>query len=725
MYANWDELDEGSSYGGKNSKPFWSLDTKDEDARLKWLNNELKELKKEDEDFCNEVRKHIQLYKGIQYFSQEARTSRRDREETTAKFKQRTVINHLYDLTEQMVSRLTKFKPAISVLPIHDEIDDRTSAKVAKITADHIAYEQEFDDKIQSILRMCFVCGEAYLFVEWNPDIGPEFEPFTKAMESNLDVKLLDESGNPVGGIRESKKLIRKEDSIRIGDVELKVVSPSSVFFEIKDRYEDSMFMFKCESMDVDLLKKRYPKAKDKIKHNKDKTYTADRDQRMHHRETQVHTFYHKKSRELPNGRIVKFTSDVILDDRDLPFSHGEFPCERLSNIDVPDEARGRSIYSMIRSMQAHVNNLTSMQIRNQYMAAHPKWFVPYGSVKLESLGNDMTIVQYKGGVPPQLATFNATSGDTLQLRQQLVQEMGQISGIHGVSRSDPPSGVNSGVALQFLSEQEHERSNAMVSKFNNFIRGCFDKMIKTAADYYSEDDNRVVKLLGPNNAWMADKLDPAHLSKPFDVRIQNSTALPQSQAARMQTILDLQKQMPELFSNEQILDMLNLSKTERFFDQGTSAVRTAENRYDDFIEGKEVMPPDEYDFHVHHWQVFSKKIQDYSFKKLPEDIKQRVLDDLMAREMMMLDKAQKNEAFAQLLQGLPNFPLLFEPEPVDEVPAEAYADEAQLTPGEDVMPEDEAMAMDEMPMDDMASPMNLENQEAVNPDLPPVGLGQ
>ena len=55
----------------------------------------------------------------------------------------------------------------------------------------------------------------------------------------------------------------------------------------------------------------------------------------------------------------------------------------------------------------------------------HAKWVMPRGACKIESLGNDNTIVQYQGPVPPQM------------FKQQLILQKHTLSEICYVKKWD------------------------------------------------------------------------------------------------------------------------------------------------------------------------------------------------------------------------------------------------------------------------------------------------
>jgi hypothetical protein len=175
--------------------------------------------------------------------------------------------------------------------------------------------------------------------------------------------------------------------------------------------------------------------------------------------------------------------------------------------------------------------------------------------------------------------------------------------------------------------------------------------------------------IMGNDGEWMIEHLDPQHLSKIFSIRILNSSALPESKAGRLQQIIDLSDRYPNLFSQEQIVDMLDMPNPQKFFDASTKAVRKAEMEDEMIMSGKKVNEPEEYEFHIEHWNIHVKTLQGQQFEQASEKDKERLKGHVLAHEMFMYSQASKSPTFATRLQELKQFPLLFEPPPPPPMP--------------------------------------------------------
>lgn len=647
-----------------NRDPIWTLGLEkstNEDSILQWLKGELGFLAEYNSDRFQEIKKNLMLYKNIQYQQQELNRNLVERQEVRSAAMNKITVNHLGDVTKNRVARLVKYKPGVAILPTNDEQGDKVAAKITKSLLDHIWYNQNFENVIVPEVALAkSVMGEVYLWVNWDPDLG---DKHPDSPDKTKKIPLYDESGKPEKDAM--GRTIYLQEEVKVGDVRYDVVLPMDVLIQCAQRLSDAEYCFRRKVMPTAKARMMWPNGGKAIQIDESARVFDFQSQELKRQGnmTVVWEFWHKKTKALPGGRKITFTKDGILENIEHPFGHGDFPFERLTDQDYPGELHGVSFYRNVRALQGVYNNLTNFIVRNQHMVSHPKWMVPAGSVRLDSLGNDITLVQYKGPQQPVLVQANSTPSDVFQFREQVKQELGQLSGVFQVSRGEVPPGIKAGVALQFLSEQESERHNEDVLKFNEWIKQVARKTIAVAGDYYDPSDKRMIRVIGKNNQWMTVFFDPLNLSKSYDIRIQNASALPQSKAARMQTLLDLNQQFPALVTPEMVLDMLDMAQNDKFVDLTTVAVRAAQAENEMIGQGDDVQV-EEHEDHFQHWANHAPVVQEISFKtQTPKKIQEKFRKHIQAHEMMLIEKAKRNPAIMQKLQGLNNFPMFFTPE--------------------------------------------------------------
>lgn len=684
MAGQYDAFDQDDNVTyAKPEKAIWEYDVFDKTQWgdvAKWLQGEKNYLLEENRERFRRIENNLALYRGIQYHSQQMREDIRDISVDRSQSMTKIVSNHIYDLTQNKVSRLIKYKPGIAVLPTSNELEDKVGAKMSKTLIDHVWYMQEFEGDITpDFIKLTHVMGECYLATLWDKNSGAVVEEFKpediKAIEEKGFLTIQDEDG----------KDIKIDRVIKYGDTVYKIWYTLDILLQRKQQYREVEYMYHKEYINTQLAKKMYPGISIENAGEQD-AYVYDFE-KMQSRRLKDHTlkwtFFHKKTEQMPKGCEIEFIGSKIVAVRPLGCSSGELPVERLTDIDLPGQLHGVSFIEMIKGLTGTYNNLTNLVVRNQVMCAHPKWVFPAGSVKKESLGNDITLVEFKGPQPPVLAQQNPTPAEIFSFRDSLKEEFQQIAGIFGVSRGEPPPGVKSGVALQFLSEQENERFNEMVLKFSQWTRRVAIRTLERCADNYKPDDKRMLMVMGRNNKWMTTFFDVKYLARKYDIRVQNSSALPQSKAARTQYLLDLNEQFPGQVTPEQVLDMLDLAQPDKFLDYNTVSVRAAEAENESIIEGTfEIIDPKEYEDHLQHWTIHTKQMREWSFKNQTEPrIQQQMEAHVTATEMLMTENAMKNPAYLEKCMALPGWPIFFQMPQPPPPPLPPMPDQGALPP--------------------------------------------
>lgn len=703
MASNYDAFDaDDSSYTNQPQKDIWELgdiyDDKTWPELGKWLVGEKNYLAQESRDRFKRIENNLALYKGIQYQSQQIKEDTRDQGIDRSTAITKIVANHIYDLTQNKVSRLIKYRPGITALPTSNELEDRVGAKMSESLIRHIWYLQDFEGEIQNnFVKLVHVMGECFLGVVWDKNAGEiveDFADYAKELNEKGEVILKDENGKPQ--LDDEGNEIKLTRAVKYGDVVYEIWFTLDCLVQRKPQYKDAQYMFHRKIVPSSVVKKKYPGIGDMVGNDMDAAYYDYEKMQVKklRNNTAVWTFFHKKCEQLPKGAVITFINDKVVKCEPINDTQGDFPVVRLTDIDLPGETHGESYISMIKGLTGTYNNLTNMILRNQVMVSHPKWVFPVGSVRKESLGNEITLVEYKGPVAPQLMQQNPTPAEVFNFRGLLKEEFQQISGIFGVSRGEPPPGIKAGVALQFLAEQENERQNEMVLKYNEWIRQVAIKTLERCADHYAPDDKRMIMVIGKQNKWMSTFFNVKYLTRKYDVRVQNASALPQSKAARTQYLLDLNEQFPQQVPPEMVLDMLDISQPDKFIDYNTASVRAAEAENESIMQGVgELNDPMNYEDHIMMWKIHVKQMREWSFKnQTPKEIQTRMESHVMAHEMLMMERAKTNPGYLEQCMQLPGWPIFFDASQLMAPPPEAPLPPPEAAPPAEGLPVDEQM---------------------------------
>lgn len=627
-------------------KPFHKVKNKGEKDIHKWLVNTSESLLQHNQNRHHLLRRNLAAYRGLTRGYQDTQASTPRREYLPTSKTEKLVVNHLFDMVETKVAQLSRMKPSIQVLPKNDEYQDKNAARASKMLVDHIFDTLNFDALEIDIQRHKKIFGEGYLFITWDPEKGDK--------HPDAGSSIIDEETGEVSKVPED---------LRVGDICYDIEVPWRVLLQHEDKFEKSRFSFRVHVEHVDDIREKYPNKKKEIKPNDSATlfdYTTLESVKMKDH-TIVFEFWHKGTKNCPEGYYAKFTKDALLEYGDNPYSHKEFPFERITDLDIPGVLNGVAQLEQIKEIQHKHNALSTLLLKNIYLTAHPKWMVPKGACKIESLGDDATIVQFQGPVAPQLATVTPNSPEVYGFRDKLKEEMEQLYSVHGVSRGQPPQGITAGVALQFLNEQEAERASSEIAKKNDFVRKVAKKTLSIAGDYYDPEDGRLIRILGKENKYVLRHFDSASLSTPYDIKVELANPLADSKAGKTQRIIELIQYKPDALTAGQAIELLDLGNADKAVTQLTLAVRAAESEVEDILEGRQVADPEPHEDLITHWRVKTKAMQARSFKEeVPPEFRQVLKENVTMLEYLILEKAKINPRFQAELAQLSLFPIFY-----------------------------------------------------------------
>lgn len=670
-YARLNGEDRGVS-GASKLVPFFTVAQKGDGDVLNWLETTLRVLEDEQEDRAHNQIRNVRFYKAIQNLDDRggANMIRHGQARPISK-QQLFTLNHARDFVHQSVARLMRFNPDINVTPQNNEYTDRLGARLSKRVIDNLFYINDSREMFSNALTQAKLCGETFVFCEWNPFIGDK-DPRV------LEAKQLAALGI-VPEIKDSHGEIIQLDMIkRVGDLQYKMPLPWLVWHEPAVAWKDVNYIFYAEIKHIDEIRAENPKIDlDKpsvlnLSMNKEGGYGPGFQLGEF---TVQYTYYHRRHRFLDSGFMARFIPGQLLFSGDNPYSHGELPVARFTDYDDPENAHGISFLEDIKPPLVLFNKLWNLKYRNIAIGAHPKLFVPEGSCNINSMANGPFVVEYQYPMKPELVTFPTISPEVFTVTDQLMQQITQMAGTFGVSRGEALANARAASILNFYEEQEAKREESQTRKKNAFCEKVARLSLGTAGDYYKHDDGRVIRIVGKTNKYKIEKVeDIAKLSGPYDIKVEFTTALAETKQGRIDQISTLSNMplstnkndeaKPGLFTREQVLRMIEVADVDEFFEMATASAETAESENEDLFEGTAVEAPEQWQMHIVHWNTHYQFIQSREFadvRGVPPEVKQAFLEHLMAHEYFMYELARKSLVFAQMLMENVYYPAVFE----------------------------------------------------------------
>lgn len=643
---------------------FFPIADRSDEEVLKWLETTLRVLEDEQETRAQNQIRNMRFYKAVENLDVNGgRQMIRYGSNRPASRDQLFVLNHARDFVHQSVARLMRFNPDVNVLPQNNEYTDRLGARFSKRVIDNIFYINDIRQIFSDRLTEAKICGETFLFVEWDPYIG-DLDPIVnqQAQQSFLSI---DGEQVPLDIVK------------RVGDVIYKPILPWLVWHEPVIKWKDANYIFYAELKHLDEIAAENPGIELdpgtlNLSMRREGNYGPSY---MLGEYTLQYTFYHKRHRFLDKGAMIRFIPGQILHRGELPYSHGDLPVARFTDFDDPENAHGISFLEDIRPPLVLFNKMWNLAYRNLAIGAHPKLMVPEGSCNIHSLANAPFVVEYQYPMKPELVTFPTLNPELFTVTDKLMQQVSQLSGTFGISRGETITNARAASILNFYEEQEAKREESQTRKKNAFTEKVARLSLAIAGDYYRPDDGRTIRVSGKTNRYKVQKVeDVAKLSGPYDVKVEFTTALAETKQGRIDQISTLSNMplstnkndeaKPGLFTREQVLKMIEVADIDEFFEMATASSESADSENEDMFEGVAVEPPTPWQMHLVHWNVHYQFIQSREFSDvqgIPQEVRQAFIEHLMTHEMWMYEQAKKSLTFCQYLMENPNWPAVFE----------------------------------------------------------------
>ena len=660
---------EDPGHGAIAPFPLYAYGT--EESLLEWLQNTCGALQAMQRNRAWQMIENVMFYNGVQHMEEFGHSlESKDRRGQYLGDGDVFVMNHARDFVVQKIAMLTRFKPAVNVLPWNSSYRDILGAKFSKRAIDTCFYNNHVSGLFRMFAGHAVTCGEGYLRVSWDKHMG---DITREQAEANVaksqgmlgEDELLQPFEQPDGTI------INLDVQQRAGDVKVECIYPWLVLKETAQSWDAVNYIFVLNVKHKDQIRLENPgialdKSEGRIDGGTDYFGAFSSFAGMGDYLVEVE-FFHRSTPFLDAGFYAKFVDGAILETGTMENSSGKIPFVRLTDYDDMMTPHGRSFLNDLRPPLILHNKLLNLMYRNVAIAGHPKLMIPTGSVNVASMGSGPFVVEYDGPQKPEIMTFNAIGGEVFTLSESFMSQIQKVGGVSGMSRGDSIPNARAAEILSIYQEQEEQRNGPLTDKYVSSIEQIGKLVLNCAAANYKADDARLLKVFGQNNRYKLRKLlETSTLQGPSDVVMERNTSLDDTRQGKINKIVQL-SQIPlgeegtGVFKKEQIIRMLDLGDTESFFDLQTNSVDDAKSENEDMYEELPVVPPQVWHNHIIHWSEHYLFMQSPEFsdpESVPQEVRNAFIEHMLVHETLMYDKAKQSLAYAQELMTLLAFPV-------------------------------------------------------------------
>ena len=482
-------------------------------------------------------------------------TKRKLEKPVVPSWRKHITINKIKPNVLHILAKLTKNKPIYQTIPATTEDDDRNRAEISLKVHKYLHRINQMDILNQRLYLWKIIYGTAFK------------EPyFDESKGTKIPKKIKTET---IEGQEVPIKVKGKEqyyDTDYTGEVNNEIYSPFSILPESgATDFEHSQRMMKIVTKSIEYIREKYEAGKfvnaesrtagssvqSQLLNLMGEQYTTPHiTQKDKKEKTSAEGFaIIKELKELPSkkhpkGRLIRVSNGVLLDSGPLPYKfmirRRTFGIVKYDYTPVAERFWGdTSVVSMI-PINVELNKTVSQIIEIKNLTAKPKW-IAYTQNKLietaitSESGEIITITHVPGVPDPHPIDPPNIPAYVPGLIEMGNKNMEEVALIHEVSKGVTPPGVTSGVAIQFLQEQDQTVFGPVASRFETKEGEAGTYELEIVKERYRE--SRVIKIVGENNEievfdFMATK------DMPTDVIVQSGSSLPHSLVAKQQLVL-------------------------------------------------------------------------------------------------------------------------------------------------------------------------------------------
>lgn len=473
------------------------------------------------------------------------------RQQQAPKWKRRKTINRLRSFQRTECSKLQSTLPSIVAVPSTAEDEDVRAAYAAEQAWQSYAEVKRFRRQYNAAIWWAVVTGNGFLKVWWN---------------SALKVRLPD-----------------GEDQ---GDIDYRKVSPLNIFIpEPREReIEDQPYVIEAYTRTVEWANSSYPEAlkgkklaasTSSVEFAAEGALGADGAKKLDSVTVKEMWVKPGANKILPEGGFLVLVDDILVDYmQGYEYSHGEYPYTKIEHMYNDTFWADSPLVDLIQLQREYNELRTEVAVAARRMGT-PQLLVSKGSVQVSKLTNEPgSVIEFNPGHnKPEPLPLSALPQYVLEQQDRVLQDFEDISGQHDVSKGQAPTGVTAGTALAYLGERD---DNYLTPQYQG-VEEAFERIAKQTLMLFQQyvDVERKIKVIGLDGAFDTLLLSGADIAHGTDIRVQPGSSVGQSQAAKMQQVMDLVGM--GMLPPEQGLKMLELGGPQKVLDIMNAAERKAQ----------------------------------------------------------------------------------------------------------------------------------------------------
>lgn len=564
-------------------------------------------------------------------------------------WQEREVYNHIAPIVELRLSKLSKVRPSMTVIPFTDNDNDISCAKVSKNILKATSYKLNLSKIISEATVWSELCGTSFYKVTWNNYKG-----------STVGV---DKNGVPINE----------------GDVQLDVVSPFEIFPDSNtySSIDDCKSIMHVRAYHIDTIKDIWGvdvEGDDIDVFSLDNVTTAGglgyfgkvskAGKTVKHNSALVIEQYDAPSIEHPNGRLIIVAGNKTVYVGELPYINKSenkrgFPFISQCSIANPNSFWGGSVVERCIPLQRSYNAVKNRKHEFLNRISMGVMAVEDGSVDTENLEEEGMapgkILIYRQGSPaPKLINSGSVPSDFTYEEDRLLNEFLTISGVNDLLRNTTNTANVSGVALELLIEQDEARLISSAEQIREAVKEISKQILRLYKQFVNgKTSSKLVNDNGSIEMFYWNKSD----INSDDVVFETENELNESLAQKRNMIFEifnsglLHDETGKLSNSVRykLLEQLGFGVWENTQDVKTLQIKRANKEHLMIIENGNIKMPKEIDDHSLHINEHTCFMLSDEYERLVENdkkIEQKMLEHIRLHKQFL--NITKNEVMEE-----------------------------------------------------------------------------
>jgi hypothetical protein len=550
-----------------------------EKTRQQWL-----QLRQNEHD--NLWRQNISFYSGNHYI--------RDTGRNANQYRVKLRENHTNNVINRMVSIFVQNLPVTRIFPASTDYEDEQKAETTELYAKYFWRTKKMEQQFTKLLKYTAITGNGFIFRQYDPYAGGRIQ--------------MDES-----------EIGEQKIDVFHGDVKIDVDDPFRIVvrpgIDELDDMHDIIRSIPANKQEIEAIYGEVDSEPATSLNAYNGQLRTDDDILM------VHHYYHKPTHWFEDGMYVCWAGKKILKAIKYPYTDGLLPVVHLPFDKPPMRFWALSEVDQIIDLQEQVNRAASMIVEARNLLARPRVLV---SNEAQVPGQSITdrpgdIIRYKmAGGPPKFEVPNFNFTEMANHKADVRSALQAVSGITGASRGEIPAATRTALALQLVLEMDRSQWSPFVKTFYQCIQDTMLGVLGIAAQYFSEEDPRVIKI-EHNNIVGSRAFHGGMVPSPLDIWLEDTNPLGWTAAGRIEAIQSL-VQMGAIKDEHKVLEMLKLNNTDPAMAITNVNRQSALKENEEFNRGimLDIMPEDDDAVHL---DEHTKPVASFEFRSKPKAV--------------------------------------------------------------------------------------------------------